>query len=79
MLKKAQSCCVHKQWMECICNSSLQRVILIFLTCHAGIKSDKRADSLASIATLASDRAVDRADILNAVRDTCLAEDGQTP
>jgi hypothetical protein len=62
---------VCRQWVESLQGSTVRRVTFIFVPGHAGAGGNKRADRLASLATIADGRPIDRADIVNALREIC--------
>lgn len=77
MLRKIQTGWIREQWLQSVIRSGLQRVTFIFVPGHAGVSGNERADRLASCAPIASGRAMDRADILNAIREKGRTEDSQ--
>jgi len=67
MLRKVQTGCVRREWLESVSRSELQSVTFIFVPGHSRVRGNERADKLASLSIIAEGRAMDRADVLNAV------------
>jgi ribonuclease HI len=55
--------------VESLRKSGLTKLVFIFLPGHPGVKGNERADRLAESAIVGDGQAMDRADILNAIRD----------
>src|SRR5579871_6631626 len=75
MLSKVRTGYVRRQCLQSVLRSCLRGVTFIFVPGHAGVKGNERADKLASMAAFAEGKAMDRADILNAVREKLQLED----
>src|SRR5579871_565052 len=69
MISKVRTGMVRGQWLESVRKSSVHVVTFIFVPGHAGVVGNERADNLASTAAVGGGRAMDRADILHAIRD----------
>jgi hypothetical protein len=56
--------------VESLQRSRLKKICFIFVPGHAGVREKERADRLAGMATVESDRVImDRAEVLNALRE----------
>jgi hypothetical protein len=64
-----------KEWLLSLTNSTLKSVTFIFVPGHAGIKRNERADRQASRASAQTGAAMDRSDILNALREIGCSSD----
>ena len=69
MISRVRTGWVRGQWLESVKRSSVQGVTFIFVPGHAGVVGNERADRLASMAVVGGGGAMDRADILHAIRD----------
>lgn len=65
-LKKFQTGCVPRQWLESVYRSGLQCEAFIFIPGQAGVKGNERA----SRDTLVDSRVMDQTYILDAIRYT---------
>ena len=69
MLRKIESGLLRRQWVESLRKSVLTRLVFIFVPGHTGVRGNERADRLAESAIVGDGQAMDRADILNVIRD----------
>ena len=75
MLRKIEMGWARRQWLESLKRSTLSNICFIFVPGHVGVKGDEKADQLAATATVGSGRAMDRSDVLNALREVGRAND----
>src|SRR5579871_3512931 len=75
MISRVRTGWVRGHWLEFVKRSSVQGVTFIFVPGHAGAVGNERADRLASMAVVGGGGAMDRADILHAIRDTNRTEE----
>ena len=75
MIRKIQTGQVRRSWLESIGRSRVIRVTFIFVPGHVGVCGNERADKLAGLATVSEGLPMDRADILNNIRDIGRARD----
>ena len=75
MLRKIETGLIRCQWLESIQRSNIRSVTFIFVPGHSGVEGNERADSLASSAILTAGQPMDRADIINNLRDMGRTED----
>jgi hypothetical protein len=66
--------------VESLRKSGLTKLVFMFVPGHAGVKGNERADRLAETAIVGDGQAMDRADILNAIReaDSCGENESET-
>jgi hypothetical protein len=61
--------------VESLRKSALTKLVFIFVPKQAGVRGNERADRLAKSAIVSDGQAMDRADILNAIRNACREAD----
>src|SRR5579871_4515981 len=69
MISRVRTGWVRGHLLEFVKRSSVHGVTFIFVPGHAGVVGNQRADRLASMAAVEGGGAMDRADILHAIRD----------
>ena len=69
MLRKIEKGRFRRHWLASLERSQLAQISFIFVPGHAGVRGNERADWLAGTAAVACGHAMDRADIINALRD----------
>lgn len=74
-LRKVEAGSVSRQWLESLVQSNICKVTFIFVPGHAGVGGNERADSLADSAIVSDGRPMDRADIINSLKDSSRKED----
>ena len=69
MLRKIQAGSIRQQWLKSLQEGQIRHLTFIFVPGHAGVKGNERADQLAGSANIDEGHALDRADIINAIRE----------
>jgi len=69
MIRKVQTGMLCRQWMESMQESKICSTTFIFVPGHARIQDNERADKLACVATISEGQPMDRAEIINSIRD----------
>src|SRR5579871_210916 len=75
MISKINAGHVRKQWMQSLSTSSLRQVTFIYVPGHAGVQGNESADRLAGSANITEGQPMDRADIINALRESFRAKE----
>src|SRR5579871_1981165 len=78
MISKVRTGMVRRLWLDSVRKSRVHGVTFICVPGHAGVVGNERADNLASTAVVGGDMAMDRADILNAIREINRTEEATT-
>ncbi|BFZ17186.1 hypothetical protein BsWGS_20225 [Bradybaena similaris] len=77
MIRRVESGCIQRHWVESLQRSSLRQVTFIFVPGHAGVVGNERADRLAGTAAVSEGQPMDRSDIICALRELGRNEDLQ--
>ena len=77
MIRKVESGMVRRNWVEALVQTGIKEITFIFVPGHAGVSGNERADRLAGMATVSEGAAMDRNDILNALRESFRTEEFQ--
>ena len=75
MIKRIEEGSIRREWLLPLKRSRLAKISFIFVPGHAGVQGNERADKLAGEATVEGGRAMDQADILNALREVRLLQE----
>ena len=75
MIRRVEAGCVRRQWIDSLSRSKVRVITFIFVPSHAGVYGNERADRLAGSAAVVAGQRMDRADIINAIREMGRAED----
>ena len=79
MLRKVENGWIRNEWNNSVKNSQIKRITFIYVPGHAGCRGNERADKLAEKAsvTQCDGNGMDRADIVNAVKDIFRTEESK--
>ena len=77
MIRKVESGMVRRNWVEVLVQTMIREITFIFVPGHAGVRGNERADRLAGLATISEGAAMDRSDILHALRESFRTEEFQ--
>ena len=69
MIRKIEKGWARRQWLVSLARSTLAKIIFIFVPGHAGVRGNERADRLAAEAVVGNGQAMDRADVMSALRE----------
>ncbi|BFZ16415.1 hypothetical protein BsWGS_19454 [Bradybaena similaris] len=75
MVAKVQAGSIRRHWIESLQNKSICRVTLMFVPGDGGVSGNKRADKLVDKAAASEGKPMDRADIMNNLREQGHNED----
>ena len=75
MIRRVEAGFVRRQWIDSLSRSKVRVITFIFVPSHAGVYGNEKADRLAGSAAVVAGKPMDRADIINAIREIGRTED----
>lgn len=75
VIRKVEAGSVHRQWLDSLQRSTVCRVTFICDLGHTGVQSNKRAARFTGSVIIAAGQPLDRADVVNALREIGRFED----